>query len=41
MLQVLVFFIILILLWFFQSPKFIPGWADQFKASVEKITIIC
>jgi hypothetical protein len=35
MLQVLVFFIILILLWFFQSPKFIPGWADQFKASGE------
>ncbi len=34
-LQVLVFFIILILLWFFQSPKFIPGWADQFKASGE------
>jgi hypothetical protein len=35
-LQVLVFFIILILLWFFQSPKFIPGWADQFKASGER-----
>jgi hypothetical protein len=34
-LQVLVFFIILILLWFFQSPKFIPGWADQFKVSGE------
>ncbi len=39
-LQVLVFFIILILLWFFQSPKFIPGWADQFKASGE-IIILC
>ena len=29
-LQVFVLFIILILLWFFQSPKFIPGWADFF-----------
>ena len=30
-LQVFVLFIILILLWFFQSPKFMPGWADFFK----------
>jgi len=29
-LQVFVLFIILILLWFFQSPKFMPGWADFF-----------
>ena len=38
--QVLVLFIILILLWFFQSPKFIPGWADYegFKVSVAPAT---
>ncbi len=29
-LQVFVLFIILILLWFFQSPKFMLGWADFF-----------
>merc|ERR1712013_388463 len=30
-LQVLVLFIILIFLWFFQKPKFITGWGDFFK----------
>jgi len=29
--QVLVLFIILIFLWFFQKPKFITGWGDFFK----------
>jgi len=29
--QVLVLFIILILLWFFQKPKFIPGWGTFFQ----------
>ena len=32
-LQVFILFIILILLWFFQSPKFIPGWADMFSVT--------
>jgi hypothetical protein len=31
--QVLVLFIILILLWFFQSPKFVTGWGDIFKVT--------
>ena len=26
--QVVVLFLALILLWFFQSPRFMPGWAD-------------
>ena len=34
-LQVFVLFIILILLWFFQSPKFMPGWADFFNVTTE------
>lgn len=29
--QVLVLFIILVLLWFFKTPVFIPGWGDLFK----------
>ena len=38
--QVLVLFSALILLWFFQSPKFIPGWADYegFKVQVGSAT---
>ena len=27
--QVVLLFICLIILWFFQSPKFMEGWADQ------------
>ena len=26
--QVVVLFLALILLWFFQSPRFMPGWSD-------------
>ena len=37
-LQVFVLFIILILLWFFQSPKFMPGWADFFSG---KLSLSC
>jgi hypothetical protein len=29
-LQVFILFSLLILLWFFQSPVFMPGWADFF-----------
>ena len=29
--QVLTLFIILILLWFFKSPHFMPGWGDMFE----------
>jgi len=31
--QVLVLFIILILLWFFKTPIFMPGWGDQFEVT--------
>ena len=34
--QVFVLFISLILLWFFQSPKFMPGWADFFNVVTER-----
>ena len=30
-LQVLVLFIILVLLWFFKTPRFIEGWSSYFK----------
>ena len=30
--QVAILFIILILLWFFKTPIFIPGWSDLFDA---------
>merc|ERR1712013_756544 len=29
--QVLILFIILVILWFFKTPVFIPGWGDLFK----------
>jgi len=31
--QVLILFIILVILWFFKTPVFIPGWGDLFKKS--------
>jgi len=29
--QVFILFLILLVLWFFQSPKFMPGWGDYFR----------
>ena len=31
--QVMILFIILILLWFFKTPIFMPGWGDLFSAT--------
>ena len=33
--QVVILFLALILLWFFQSPRFMPGWADA-EVSIQK-----
>ena len=36
--QVVVLFLALILLWFFQSPRFMPGWADaEVRKKIDKI----
>ena len=34
--QVLLLFLILILLWFFKSPHFMPGWGDIFEAETSR-----
>merc|ERR1711874_590824 len=34
--QVLTLFIILILLWFFKSPHFMPGWGELFQAETSR-----
>ena len=34
-LQVLVLFIVLILLWFFKTPIFMPGWGDLFSTTTQ------
>merc|ERR1719244_1484397 len=38
--QVLVLFIILITLWFFKTPIFMPGWGDAFKVITERKTLV-
>jgi len=35
--QVLILFIILVILWFFKTPVFIPGWGDFFKKSTARV----
>jgi len=38
--QVFVLFLILILLWFFKTPLFMPGWGDIFKVSTVRGTTV-
>ena len=39
--QVLLLFLLLILLWFFKSPHFMPGWGDIFESETLRGGIQC